>query len=62
MKRRGAVTFDNLPDEEPPSGPVPMDGPVEHTDYGWCWCQPTTIEVPPNGEIIVHRRTMDGPE
>lgn len=36
---------------------------VEHTTQtDWCWCQPTIIDTLPDGRVIVHRRTADGPE
>lgn len=67
---RGAVTFSELPDEDPPDNPIPIDPPddhvyvadPEHTDFAWCWCQPKVIHRPNGGEVIVHRRHSDGPE
>ena len=59
---RGAVTFDQI-DEYPPDGPISIEPPLEHltaTDY--CWCQPRIEDVLPDGRIIIHRRTADGPE
>lgn len=32
----------------------------EHRDDGFCWCQPTVEDVPPNGRIYIHRRWIDG--
>lgn len=37
-------------------------GPEHTTDTDWCWCQPKIQDVLPDGRIIIHRRTADGPE
>lgn len=60
--RREARTFEQIT-EDPPTGPIPIDPPAQHTtDSDSCWCQPRIIETLPDGRIIVHKRTMDGPD
>jgi hypothetical protein len=39
--------------------PIP-DEPF-HSLGSPCWCQPAVEEVPPQGRLIIHRRTLDSP-
>jgi len=44
--------------------PVDDVGQPDETDHrldGFCWCQPSVEEVPPDGRIFIHRQTIDSP-
>ncbi len=40
---------------------TPCPDEPEHRLDGYCWCQPVVEDVPPDGRIYIHRRTLDSP-